>query len=77
MMVYEFEYKTLEEKAILLEKNKDKYLVKVQEISEGNFLTFTDIKPIELTLEDLRKDSLTTFDVLATMYEELMTKGSV
>lgn len=76
-MIYEFEYKTSEEKAVLMETNKDKYLIKVQETVDGNFLTFTDVKPIELTLEELRKDNLTTFDVLATMYEELMTKGSV
>lgn len=50
-MLYKYQYATSGERASLIENNADKYLVEQQEITEGNFLIFSDIKPVEIIHE--------------------------
>lgn len=45
-MIFKFEYKTEDERAQIINSNKDKELFEEQIITEGNFLVFTDM-PIE------------------------------
>ena len=39
-MEYKFEFKNEEEKHKILQDNSDKFLIKIEEITQGNFLTF-------------------------------------
>lgn len=41
-----FQYTTLEERELIIQNNKDKYLISDQVIVEGNFLIFADDPPI-------------------------------
>lgn len=45
-MLYKYQYETEEEKQDILSANTDKRLIEVQNITEGNFLIFSD-QPIE------------------------------
>lgn len=45
-MKYEFKYTKEEERQKIIEDNKDKYLIEEQNIIEGNFLIFSDEKPL-------------------------------
>lgn len=76
-MIFKKQYTNEEDKLTIIEENKDKTLIEEQNIMEGNFLIFSDTRPLEDIVNQLQQDSLTTFDVLATIYEELMMKGSV
>lgn len=67
-MEYIFEYFSKDERQLLIESNSHKYLIKEKNIREGNFLIFTDVKPIEIELEELR-NKVATQD---TVMEELM-----
>lgn len=76
-MIYKFQYNDELERKNILVANNEKYLIEEQNISNGNFLIFSDTKSLEDVVKQLQQDNLTTFDVLATIYEELMMKGSV
>lgn len=52
-MNYKFQYTTQDEKTAILNNNKDKILIEEQNITEGNFLIFSDVKPLENQLNDL------------------------
>lgn len=41
-MEFTFQYTTEEERRLIIEKNTTKYLIGVQNITEGNFLIFSD-----------------------------------
>ena len=78
-MNFKFQYKNETDRNEIIEKNSDKYLIEEQNLFEGNFLVFSDIKPLEFIVEEMdknqRHDSLITFEALATIYEEVMSKG--
>lgn len=52
-MQYKYEYKNDIERKAIIDNNKDKYLIEEQNITEGNFLVFSDIKPLEYQLQEL------------------------
>lgn len=52
-MDYKYQYKDDTERQSILNKNKNKYLIEEQNITEGNFLIFSDIKPLENQLQEL------------------------
>lgn len=68
-MDYKFQYKTEEEKQIIIKENSSKYLVEYQNITEGNFLIFSDQKP--QTLEDINNNLLTVMNAIADLYSVL------
>lgn len=78
-MNFKFQYKTVDERNEIISENNDKFLIEEQNLFEGNFLVFSDIKPIDLIINEIEKnqryDSLIQFEVLATIYEELLMKG--
>lgn len=53
-MIYKYEYTTQEERTSILESNQDKYLIEEKNIREGNFLVFTDVKPLEVEITELK-----------------------
>ena len=60
--------------------SKGLVLVEIANISEGNFLGFDDrfVEPkTPLDLQSLKDDNLILMDVLATMYEDMLAKGTV
>ena len=80
---YKYQYHDEEQRDGLIVQNSEKYLVEIQEITEGNFLVFTDIEPIKppLTVSEqvltIREDTLILMDVLSTIYEDMLAKGTV
>lgn len=55
-MITKEQYTNKDERNSILEKHKDKYLIKEKNISDGSFLIFTNIKPIELGISELNRD---------------------
>jgi len=85
-MDYKYQYTTPEEKQQIITQNATLILIEEQNIIEGNFLIFTDTLPepriyyIDGTRQELDKltqDNLILMDVLATMYEDMLAKGTV
>lgn len=66
-MEYVFQYNDETERNSLLETNKDKYLIAEKNITEGNFLIFTDVKPIEIGMKELEQRTTATEDALLTL----------
>lgn len=64
-MKFTFEYETQEERRNIINSNLEKYLVEEKNIREGNFLIFTDIKPLELEVQELKE----TMDALLGVTE--------
>lgn len=54
-MNLKFEYATEEERDRLIEENKSLYLIEDQILLSGKFLIFTDEKPIELEIKELKQ----------------------
>lgn len=72
-MIYKYEYTTQEERENIINNNQDKYLIEEKNIREGNFLIFTDIKPIEVEIEDLKgRQDITDNTILSLMDVILM-----
>ena len=51
------EYTNQQEREQILEEHQDKYLIEIEEknITEGNFLVFSTVKPIESEIDDLKQ----------------------
>lgn len=45
-MIYKYQYEKDNERQELLNSNEDKFLIEEQNIMEGNFLIFSDTKPV-------------------------------
>lgn len=52
-MKFKHQYKDETDKQVILDANKDKILIEEQRLFEGNFLIFSDIKPLEFQIKDL------------------------
>lgn len=68
-MVKKVQYKDLTEKQAVISSNKSLTLIEEQNISEGNFLIFTDEKP--QTLEDINNNVLILMNAIADLYSAL------
>lgn len=53
-MEYKFEYFGQLERQTIIETNSDKYLIAEHNIADGNFLIFTDIKPVGEEIREVR-----------------------
>ncbi|MEK6452625.1 hypothetical protein [Caldifermentibacillus hisashii] len=60
------------EKQNIINANSDKILIEEQNITEGNFLIFSDVKPIEEQVKQLQQDNLILMDAVATTFEEII-----
>lgn len=63
-MKYTFEYTTQEERTDIINSNQGKYLIEERNIREGNFLIFTDVKPLEVEVQELNNRTQATEDAL-------------
>lgn len=52
-MITKIQYKDYADRQTKMEANADKILIEEANIAEGNFLIFSDIKPLEGQLQDL------------------------
>lgn len=76
-MIYKYQYLDQEDRNSIIAENVDKYLIEDATITNGNFLTFSDIKPVDNILENIGENQMVLMEVLATMYEEMLAKGTV
>ena len=76
-MNYKYQYTDSIDRQTIIDSHKDKILIEEQNITEGNFLIFSDIKPLENQLQEQQDNQLTIMDAIATIYEGLAAKGSI
>ncbi|MCM3758216.1 hypothetical protein M3197_12155 [Sporosarcina aquimarina] len=57
-MIFKRQYTTNEERELLVNENKDKFLVEEMNIQEGNFLVFSDTKPIYIEIEEIKLENV-------------------
>jgi len=76
-MLTKIQYQTQESKHVILNANSNKILIEEQNITEGNFLIFSDVKPLENLVNESLNNQLTIMDVLATFYDEMSAKGTI
>jgi len=69
------QYIDVADKQRVLLDNKGLILIEEQNITEGNFLIFTDVKPIEHQLQEQAENQLTIMEAIVTLYEDLVLGG--
>lgn len=57
MTEYRYQYNNDDEKAAIKAAHADLTLIKVEEITEGKFLTFVDTPPLENQLQDIKNNT--------------------
>lgn len=72
-MVFKFQYSNQAEREKILSDNKNNFVVEEQFLFEGNFLIFTDIKPLENQVQELKDNQLTLMSAIADLYETIAT----
>lgn len=63
-MVYKFQYNNDEERQKILADNIEKHLIEERNVTEGNFLIFTDIKPLDIEVQTIKEQLKTTQEAL-------------
>lgn len=76
-MIIKIQYQNETDRDGIIALNTDKSLIEEQNITEGNFLIFTDTPRVEEQVAQLKEDNLILMDVLATLYEDMLAKGTV
>ena len=66
-MIFKFEYKNITDRAAILKEHSDKFLIKEQNLIEGNYLIFSDEQPIDNQVKQLQKvnDELMQMNLIA------------
>lgn len=70
MTSYRFQFDDQEDRKLIIEQNADKYLVEEMRLFEGNFLIFSDVKPIEEVVKTLESGLLEASSSLAAEQEK-------
>ena len=76
-MKFKYEYFNDEDRQSVIVKNSDKYIIEEQNITEGNFLIFTDVKPIEIEVKELKVDINEIALTSAFMLEDTTTTAEM
>lgn len=76
-MIIKVQYQDQTERQTIIDANSDKYLIEEQNITEGNFLIFSDTPRLEDEVQQLKQDNLILMDAIAQMYEDMLAKGMV
>lgn len=76
-MNYKMQYVDNTDRQRILDDTTDKKLIEEQNLTDGNFLVFTDDVISQPSLSELKDNQLILMDVLATMYEDMLLKGTV
>lgn len=83
MIIIKYETEEEAQQIIQTKQAEGFVLIAVSNVTEGNFLGFDDSTPtpvdpaLEVRLTGLKEDNLILMDVLATMYEDMLAKGTV
>jgi hypothetical protein len=77
MLLTKIQYSDTIDRQAKIDTNKGKFLIEEQNITEGNFLIFSDTPRVEEQVAQLKQDNLTLMDAIAQMYEDMMVKGTV
>ena len=56
-MEYVFEYTGNEERDTIIQKNRNLFLIAEKNIASGNFLVFSDIKPLTVQIAELEQNN--------------------
>jgi hypothetical protein len=56
-MLYTYQYTTAAERQTIIDSHTDKFLTEERNITEGNFLVFSDIKPLENSIQDIKNNT--------------------
>lgn len=67
-MIKKIEYDTEQARQNIIADNANLILIEEQNITEGNFLIFTDEKPLENQIADLQDNQQTIKDGMADMF---------
>lgn len=81
-MLYKYQYQDTQEREGLISTHANLFLTEEQNITEGNFLVFSDVllgepTPVEVQLAELKEDNLILIDIMLTTYEDMLAKGTV
>lgn len=71
-MIIKIQYTDQTDRQNKIDANKDKILIEEQNIIDGNFLIFSDVKPLETQVSELQQDNLILMDALATSFEKIL-----
>jgi len=74
---YKYEFKTDEERQLIIEQNKELYLIEVQNITEGNFLIFSDTPNMVVEQEIMTHRDLISKLEANFMYDSMMKDLSI
>lgn len=72
-MVYKIQYTDSINRQAVIDAHKDLILTEEQNITEGNYLIFSDTKPLENQVADLQDNQLTIMGAIADLYSALPT----
>ena len=67
-MITKIQYLNLIERQSIIDANTTKTLIEEDNITEGNFLIFTDIKPLENQLIELNDNQMTLMSGMVDIY---------
>lgn len=78
-MITKLQYSDSSERQRIIDENSDKVLIEEQNIIDGNFLIFTDERPITEEVKQLKSklqqaeaDNLTSLKAIADLYEMML-----
>ncbi len=72
-MVNKIQYTDVIDRQSKIDANVDKTLIEEQNITEGNFLIFSDVKPVEQQLAEANDNQLTIMTAIADLYSVITT----
>lgn len=72
-MEIKIQYTDFTDRQTIINNNSDKFLIKDEMLVDGNFLTFSDVKPIENQVADLQDNQLTIMSAIADLYISMTT----
>ena len=67
-MIFKYQYSTQEERDLIISQNDDKILIEEQNITEGNFLLFSNVPRLEDRIEEIAN----TVDLLLLKQEGIV-----
>lgn len=72
-MTTKVQYTDQADRQLKIDANANKILIEEQNLFDGNFLIFTDIKPLENQIADMQDNQLTIMEAIADLYSALPT----
>lgn len=72
-MIKKIQYTDVADRQTKIDENIDKTIIEEQNITEGNFLLFSDVKPIENQLQEQQDNQLTIMIAIADLYSAITT----